>query len=177
MPLRVPRVRIPVSPLSIAAKKPAFISETPSSLGVSLRFWPRLLARICGLVPGCQECKKGKTVTIRGKLNGTNTGTSAPLTAPFFRRFPVPRRSEKPVHYSRTAPAPAAFPSRRYRQSEGASHVRRRHDSRVVRSMHRHRLPATCLFQVCEEASKVATTISPWTWLAILRNPKQRRRQ
>jgi hypothetical protein len=26
-------------------------------------------------------------VTIRGKLNGTNTGTSAPLTAPFFGRF------------------------------------------------------------------------------------------
>jgi hypothetical protein len=52
-----------------------------------LRLWASLLARICGRVPGCQECKKGKTVTIRGKLNGTNTGTSAPLTAPFFGRF------------------------------------------------------------------------------------------
>jgi hypothetical protein len=36
----------------------------------SLRPWP----------PGVQQ---GKTVTIRGKLNGTNTGTSAPLTPPF----------------------------------------------------------------------------------------------
>jgi len=27
------------------------------------------------------------SVTIRGKLNGTNPGTSAPLTAPFFERF------------------------------------------------------------------------------------------
>jgi hypothetical protein len=36
----------------------------------SLRPWP----------PGVQ---KGETVTIRGKLNGTNPGTSAPLTAPF----------------------------------------------------------------------------------------------
>ena len=36
---------------------------------------------------GTQECKKGKTVTIRGKLYGTNTGISAPLTAPFFGRF------------------------------------------------------------------------------------------
>jgi len=26
-------------------------------------------------------------VTIRGKLTGTNPGTSAPLTAPFFGRF------------------------------------------------------------------------------------------
>jgi hypothetical protein len=73
-----------------------------------LRLRPRLLARICRVVPGCQECKKGKTVTIRGKLNGTNTGTSAPLTAPFFGRFPAPRRSEKPVHCRGSAPAPGS---------------------------------------------------------------------
>ena len=35
-------------------------------------------------LPGVQ---KGKTATIRGKLIGTNTGTSAPLTAPFFGCF------------------------------------------------------------------------------------------
>jgi hypothetical protein len=34
-----------------------------------------------------RSAKKGETVTIRGKLNGTNPGTSAPLTAPFFERF------------------------------------------------------------------------------------------
>ena len=85
-----------------------FSHETPSFLGVSLRLRPWLLARVCRLDLGCQECKKGKTVTIRGKLNGTNTGTSAPLTAPFFGRFPAPRRFEKPVHCRRTAPAPPA---------------------------------------------------------------------
>jgi hypothetical protein len=37
-------------------------------------------------------------VTIRGKLNGTNPGTSAPLTAPFFGRFLGQHRLEKPVH-------------------------------------------------------------------------------
>jgi len=60
-----------------------FFHETPSLLGVSWRLWASVLARVRGSVPGFQECKKGKTVTIRGKLNGTNTGTSAPLTAPF----------------------------------------------------------------------------------------------
>jgi|GEM_PF-4768839 hypothetical protein len=38
----------------------------------------------CPWPPGVQ---KEKTVTIREKLIGTNTGTSAPLTAPFFGRF------------------------------------------------------------------------------------------
>jgi hypothetical protein len=36
-------------------------------------------------------------VTIRGKLNGTNTGTSAPLTAPIFLAILWPHRFEKPV--------------------------------------------------------------------------------
>ena len=65
----------------------AFFHETPSLLGVSLRLWASVLPRVRGPVPGFQECKKGKTVTIRGKLNGTNPGTAAPLTAMFFQRF------------------------------------------------------------------------------------------
>jgi hypothetical protein len=64
-----------------------FSRKPRGCLGVSLRLWALVLARVRGPVPGFQECKKGKTVTIRGKLNGTNTGTSAPLTAPFFGRF------------------------------------------------------------------------------------------
>jgi hypothetical protein len=64
-----------------------FFHETPSLLGVSLRLWASVLPRVRRPVPGFQECKKGETVTIRGKLNRTNPGTSAPLTAPFFGRF------------------------------------------------------------------------------------------
>jgi hypothetical protein len=64
-----------------------FSTKPRGCLGVSLRLWASVLPRVRGPVPGFQECKKGKTVTIRGKLNGTNTGTSAPLTAPFFGRF------------------------------------------------------------------------------------------
>ena len=64
-----------------------FFHETPRLPRVSLRLWASVLAHVLRPVRALQECKKGKTVTIRGKLNGTNTGTSAPLTAPFFERF------------------------------------------------------------------------------------------
>ena len=37
-------------------------------------------------------------MTIRGKLYGTNSGTSAPLMAPFFGAFLGQHRLEKPVH-------------------------------------------------------------------------------
>jgi hypothetical protein len=47
-------------------------------------FTDLVLTHVRRPVPGFEERKKGKPVTIRGKLIGTNTGTSAPLTAPFF---------------------------------------------------------------------------------------------
>ena len=76
---------------------------------------PRLLARVCRLDLGCQECKKGKTVTIRGKLNGTNTGTSAPLTAPFFRRF----YGTSPVRETGALQSDSTRPASRFRVVPG----------------------------------------------------------
>jgi hypothetical protein len=86
------------------AEKHSVFAETPSFLGVSLRLRPRLWAAlIC-----TQSCNSVQTCANPCELYGTIRGTSAPLTAPFFRRFSAPRRSEKPVHYRRTAPALAA---------------------------------------------------------------------
>ena len=87
VPARVPRVRIPVSPLPIVARKRSVYLRNPENPRGFFAFKDLGIARVRRPVPGLQECKKGKTVTIRGKLNGTNTGTSAPLTAPFFGRF------------------------------------------------------------------------------------------
>ena len=84
VPSRVPRVRIQSLRFGKTLQNAVFSHETPSFLGVSLRLWPWLLARICRLVPGCQECKKGETVTIPGKLNGTNTRHLGTTDGTFF---------------------------------------------------------------------------------------------
>ena len=86
------------------AEKHSVFAETPSFLGVSLRLRPRLWAAlIC-----TQSCNSVQTCANPCELYGTIRGTSAPLTAPFFRRFSAPRRSEKPVHYRGSAPAQPA---------------------------------------------------------------------
>ncbi len=86
------------------AEKHSVFAETPSFLGVSLRLRPWLWAAlIC-----TQSCNSVQTCANPCELYGTIRGTSAPLTAPFFGRFPASRRSEKPVHYQGSAPTPAA---------------------------------------------------------------------
>jgi hypothetical protein len=55
-----------------------------------------------------QSCNSVQTRANPCELYGTIRGTSAPLTAPFFRGIPAPRRSEKPVHCRGSAPAPGS---------------------------------------------------------------------
>jgi len=66
-------------------KTQCFSTKPRGCLGVSLRLRTSVLAPVRDPVPWVQECKKGKTVTIRGKLNGTNPGTSAPRRHRFSR--------------------------------------------------------------------------------------------
>jgi len=132
------------------AEKHSVFAEPPSFLGVSLRLRPRLWAAlIC-----TQSCNSVQTCANPCELYGTIRGTSAPLTAPFFGVFRHLAGQRNRCITGAQHPPNQQFPSRRYRQSEGASHVRRRHDSRVVRNMHRHRLPATCLAQSVQKHRK-----------------------
>ena len=86
VPSRVPRVRIPVSPLPIVAQIAAFIPETPRTLGVSLRLW--------ALAFGCTDLH----FVVQIRANPCELyGTSAPLNGTVFRRFPAPCRFERPI--------------------------------------------------------------------------------
>ena len=136
VPSRVPWVRIQSLRAHKCRKRSVFLQNPRVSLGVLC---------VCGphfWLHGFALCRANPR-----KPYGTIGDTSAQLTAPFSGVFRHPAdlrnrwitRAQRPPHQQ--------IPSRRYRQSGAASYVRQKHDSCVIMSMHRHRLPATCRSQ------------------------------
>jgi hypothetical protein len=125
-----------VSPRSQMPKTQRFLQNPRVSLGVLCVYGPHFWLH------GFALCRANPR-----KPYGTIGDTSAQLTAPFSGVFRHPAdlrnrwitRAQRPPHQQ--------IPSRRYRQSGAASYVRQKHDSCVIISMHRHRLPATCRSQ------------------------------